>query len=222
MHNLTNCLLYTSPSPLIFNQIAEKAPAILYTWFLGTEAGNAMVDVITGKYNPSARVPMSFPKHIGQIPVYYNYKNTGRPAVDKEGNYSSRYIDIDNKPQYPFGYGLSYTTFEYGQPDISIEEKFISVNIPIYNSGLMDGHELIQIYTRKWWGESTRPVKELKAVENVFLKKGEKRTIQLKIPFDRLAYYGQSGWEKADGDYTIMIGRNAEDIIFRKNIKVNF
>ena len=86
----------------------------------------------------------------------------------------------------------------------------------------MDGHELIQIYTRKWWGESTRPVKELKAVENVFLKKGEKRTIQLKIPFDRLAYYGQSGWEKADGDYTIMIGRNAEDIIFRKNIKVNF
>ena len=217
-----NCItLLMGGRPLIFNQIAEKAPAILYTWFLGTEAGNAMTDIITGKYNPSARVPMSFPKHIGQIPVYYNYKNTGRPAVDKEGNYSSRYIDIDYKPQYPFGYGLSYTTFEYGQPNITIDKDSISINIPIHNSGLMDGHELIQIYTRKWWGESTRPVKELKAVNNVFLKKGEKRMIHLKIPLERLAYYGQSGWEKANGDYTIMLGRNAEDIIFKKNIKVN-
>ncbi len=100
--------------PLIFPKIAEKAPAILYCWWLGTEAGTAMADVLWGKYNPSGRLPITFPKNLGQIPVYYNQKNSGRPATDQPENYSGRYIDIDYKPQYPFAYGLSYTVLSYG------------------------------------------------------------------------------------------------------------
>ena len=200
--------------PMIFSQISEKAPAILYTWWLGTEAGNAMLDVICGDYNPSARVPMSFPKHLGQIPVYYNRKNSGRPPVDAEGNYSSRYIDIDYKPQYPFGYGLSYTSFKYEDIQTSTELDGIKVSFTLSNSGTYAGSELVQIYVRKKWGESTRPIKELKACENVFLKKGEKRIMEIFIPYSRLEYYGQKGWESGKGDYKIFMGKNAEEIFY--------
>ncbi|MDR2804127.1 MAG: glycoside hydrolase family 3 C-terminal domain-containing protein [Dysgonamonadaceae bacterium] len=200
--------------PLIFNEIAAKAPAILYAWYLGSESGNAILDIIEGRYNPSARVPMSFPKHIGQIPVYYNRKNTGRPPVDVEGNYSSRYIDIDYKPQYPFGYGLSYTTFHYENIKIRSGKDTIFIDVTLKNTGDYDGKELVQVYFRKLWGESTRPVKELKAVENVFLKKGETRKITLDVPYERLKYYGQNGWQSGAGDYEIYLGRNAEDLFF--------
>lgn len=206
--------------PMIFNEVSEKSPAILYTWWLGSEAGNAMIDVICGEYNPSARVPMSFPKHLGQIPVYYNRKNSGRPSVDAEGNYSNRYIDIDYKPQYPFAYGLSYTSFDYKDITVSKDDNRISVKLTLTNTGDYDGKELVQIYVRKLWGESTRPIKELKACENVFLKKGESKVVELNIPYSRLQYYGQNGWEDGKGDYKIFVGRNAEEMIFDTDISL--
>jgi beta-glucosidase-like glycosyl hydrolase len=206
--------------PIIFNEIAQKAPAILYTWWLGTEAGNAMLDVITGAYNPSARVPMSFPKHIGQIPVYYSRKNSGRPPVDAPDSYSGRYIDIDHKPQYPFAYGLSYTTFRYDDIRLHAGQDTVSVELTLSNTGDCDGKELVQVYFRKLWGESTRPVKELKAVQNIFLRRGETCRITLKIPHSRLQYYGQNGWESGAGDYTVFLGKNAEEIFFDANLEV--
>ncbi len=218
--NKNSITVLMSGRPMIFNDISANAPSILYAWYLGTESGNAILDVIEGKYNPSARVPMSFPKHLGQIPVYYNRKNTGRPTVDKDGNYSSRYIDIDYKPQYPFGYGLSYTSFKYDNIHVYTVNDTIFANLSLTNSGSCDGKELVQVYTRKIWGESTRPIKELKAVENIFLKKGETRNITLTIPYERLKYYGQNGWEDGKGDYKIFFGKNAEQIFFSKNISL--
>jgi beta-glucosidase len=212
--NKNTVTLLMAGRPMIFTEISEKAPAIFYTWWLGSEAGNAMLDVITGSYNPSARVPMSFPKHVGQIPVYYNHKNSGRPPVDVAGNYSGRYIDIDHKPQYPFAYGLSYATFEYEDISVAVEKDSVFVKFVLTNTGKVDGSELVQIYTRKLWGESTRPVKELKAFKNVFLQKGEKRHIELSIPFSSLHYYGQNGWDNGQGDYRIFMGKNAEELFF--------
>lgn len=212
--NKNTVTLLMAGRPMIFTEISEKAPAIFYTWWLGSEAGNAMLDVITGSYNPSARVPMSFPKHVGQIPVYYNHKNSGRPPVDVAGNYSGRYIDIDHKPQYPFAYGLSYATFEYEDISVTVEKDSVFVKFALTNTGKVDGSELVQIYTRKLWGESTRPVKELKAFKNVFLQKGEKRHIELSIPFSSLHYYGQNGWDNGQGDYRIFMGKNAEELFF--------
>jgi beta-glucosidase len=218
--NKNTVTLLMAGRPMIFNDISEQAPAILYTWWLGSEAGNAILDVISGAYNPSARVPMSFPKHLGQIPVYYNRKNTGRPPVDVEGNYSSRYIDIDYKPQYPFAFGLSYTTFDYKDISIKAEKEAIVVTLTLTNTGNADGKELVQVYTRKLWGESTRPIKELKAVENIFLSKGESKQVTLTIPYSRLRYFGQSGWENGSGDYSISIGRNAEEMIYNEQLSI--
>ncbi|GAB6007794.1 glycoside hydrolase family 3 N-terminal domain-containing protein [Dysgonomonas reticulitermitis] len=218
--NKNTITLVMGGRPMIFKQVSEKAPAILYTWWLGTEAGNAMLDVICGEYNPSARVPMSFPKHLGQIPVYYNRKNSGRPSVDAEGNYSNRYIDIDYKPQYPFAYGLSYTSFEYRDITVSKDNDRILIKLNISNTGDYDGKELVQVYVRKLWGESTRPIKELKACENIFLKKGENKEIAMSIPYTDLRYYGQNGWEDGIGDYKIFVGKNAEEMIFDTEIPV--
>ncbi|NDV81906.1 glycosyl hydrolase [Bacteroides sp. 51] len=216
--NRNSITLLMAGRPMIFNEISEKAPAILYTWMLGSEAGNAIVDVITGIHNPSARVPMSFPKHLGQIPVYYNQNNSGRPATDGANHYHNRYIDIDHKPRYPFSYGLSYTTFEYKDIETTVGEDCISIQFVLTNTGKADGNELVQVYTRKLWGESTRPVKELKAFENVFLKKGESRRMELTIPFERLKYYGQNGWEDGRGDYQVFLGKNAEELFFESKL----
>lgn len=206
--------------PLIFNKIVEKAPAILYCWSLGSEAGNAMVDVLWGKYNPSARLPMTFLKDVGQIPLYYNHKNSGRPATDKEGSYASRYIDMDYKPQYPFGFGLSYTTFSYDKIVVNKDDNKIQVSMSITNSGARDGSELVQIYTHRRWGEVTAPVKELKGFSQVFLKKGEEKQITISIPYSDLEYYGVKGWCSPSGEYDLMVGRNSNDILFTKNISI--
>ncbi|NDV80470.1 glycoside hydrolase family 3 N-terminal domain-containing protein [Bacteroides sp. 51] len=200
--------------PTIFNELSEKSPAILYCWWLGTEAGNAILDVVTGEYNPSARVPMSFPKHLGQIPVYYNHKNTGRPPVESDRNYSGRYIDMDHKPRYPFGFGLSYSEFEYTNFQTEVKPGRLVVSLNLTNTGLYDGAELVQVYVRKLWGPSTRPVKELKGFRQVFLKKGTSQSVQIEIPFSDLSYYEADGWSDAEGDYKVFIGRNATDIIF--------
>lgn len=219
--NPRSLTLLMAGRPMIFNAIKEQAPALLYCWWLGTEAGHAVTDVLTGRRNPSAHVPMSFPSHLGQIPVYYNHKNSGRPPVDQAGNYSGRYIDIDYKPAYPFGYGLSYTTFAYDNISVSTTAEGVRVSMTLRNTGNYDGTELVQVYLQKLWGESTRPVKELKAYEQVILKKGESRQVVLNVPYKELAYYGQDGWQKGDGDYNVYVGKNAAEVIAKQNISIS-
>ena len=196
--------------PMIFEQIAAHAPAVLYCWWLGSEAGRAMTDVLTGDYNPSARLPMTFPSHLGQIPVYYNHKNSGRPANDG-GGYSGRYLDIDYKPRYPFGYGLSYTTFRYDDVQAETSGDGIRVRLRLTNTGSREGRELVQVYVRKRWGETTRPVRELKAFRQVALAPGESRGVVLDIPRSELRCYGAGGWQTGAGDYRVIVGRDAAD-----------
>lgn len=196
--------------PMIFEQIADHAPAVLYCWWLGSEAGRAMTDVLTGDYNPSARLPMSFPAHLGQIPVYYNHKNSGRPANDS-GGYSGRYLDIGYKPRYPFGYGLSYTTFRYDDVRAEASADGIRVRLRLTNTGRRAGRELVQVYVRKLWGETTRPVRELKAFRQVALDAGAACEVVLDIPRSDLRYYGADGWQTGAGDYRVIVGRDAAD-----------
>ena len=196
--------------PMIFEQIAAHAPAVLYCWWLGSGAGRAMTDVLTGDYNPSARLPMTFPSHLGQIPVYYNHKNSGRPANDG-GGYSGRYLDIGYKPRYPFGYGLSYTTFRYDDVRAATSGDGIRVRLRLTNTGSREGRELVQVYVRKLWGETTRPVRELKAFRQVALAPGESREVVLDIPRSELRYYGADGWQSGAGDYRVIVGRDAAD-----------
>ncbi|MCC8188017.1 MAG: glycoside hydrolase family 3 C-terminal domain-containing protein [Bacteroides sp.] len=206
--------------PMIFEEIAREAPAILYTWWLGTEAGNAIMDVVRGEVNPSARVPMSFPRHLGQIPVYYNHKNTGRPPQESPGNYSGRYIDISHKPRYPFGYGLSYTRFHYSDITVSTQAGNLRVTLKLENTGEEDGSELVQVYLQKLWGETTRPVRELKQFRQVYLARGEEQTFHLDIPYSDLAYYGNNGWMDGSGEYKIYLGRNANDMIYEQQLHI--
>lgn len=218
--NPNTVTLLMAGRPMIFNEIADKSPAILYTWWLGTEAGNAIVNVLAGDYNPSARLPMSFPKHLGQIPVYYNHKNSGRPPIEAEGNYSGRYIDIDYKPQYPFAYGLSYTTFGYSDYHVSKDKEGIKVKVTVKNTGDRDGNELVQVYIHRLWGETTSPVRELKAFDQVSLKKGESKQVELVIPDKELKFYGQDGWNNGKGDYEIIVGKNASDTQYKTNLSI--
>ena len=206
--------------PMIFNKIAKQAPAILYCWWLGTEAGNAMADVIWGTYDPSARLPMTFPKAMGQIPVFYNHKNSGRPPVETPDSYTGRYIDIDYKPRYVFGYGLSYTNFKYDDVHVSYNKDSIKVALTLTNFGNYDGSELVQIYLHKKWGEVTSPVKELKGFQQVFLKKGESRLVTINIPLSDLSYYGVSSWRNASGDYTLYVGKNSDDTIYQTDLQI--
>jgi len=204
--------------PLIFNWTADHVPAILYTWWLGTEAGDAIADVLFGDYNPSAKLPMSFPGAEGQIPIYYNHFNTGRPAKnDSDLNYVSAYIDLPNSPKFPFGYGLSYTTFSYSDINLSTKSfkpgQTLTATIVVTNSGKFDGTETVQLYTRDLVGSVVRPVKELKGFQQVFLKSGESKTITFKITADDLKFYnGKLEYNYEPGGFKIFIGTNSEDV----------
>jgi len=204
--------------PLIFNWTTDHVPAILYTWWLGTEAGDAMADVLFGDYNPSAKLPVSFPRTEGQIPLYYNHFNTGRPAKnDNDLNYVSAYTDLPNDPKFPFGYGLSYTSFSYS--DIELGKKSfkpvetLSASVTLSNTGKFDGKETVQLYIRDLVGSVVRPVKELKGFQQVFLKAGESKTISFNITADMLRFYNDKleyGFEP--GDFKIFIGGNSRDV----------
>ncbi|HEY9342847.1 MAG TPA: glycoside hydrolase family 3 N-terminal domain-containing protein, partial [Hanamia sp.] len=182
--------------PLIFNWTADHVPAIVYTWWLGTEAGNAMANVLFGDYNPSAKLPMSFPRSEGQIPVYYNHFNTGRPAKsDSDLNYVSSYIDLQNGPKFPFGYGLSYTTFSYSNIKLSSTSlkpgQTLKASFTLSNTGKYDGIETAQLYIRDLVGSIVRPVKELKGFQRVFLKPGESKALTFTLTVDDLKFYNE-------------------------------
>jgi beta-glucosidase len=205
--------------PLTLGWEQEHIPAILNVWFGGTLAGNAIADVIFGKSNPCGKLPVTFPQNTGQIPLYYNHKNTGRPLPDDEiyQKYRSGYMDVSNKPLYPFGFGLSYTSFTYSNMIIDrsqlSENKSVTASINLTNSGKYDGQEIVQLYIRDMVGSITRPVKELKGFRKVFLKAGETITVSFTITPEDLKFYNtdlQYDWEP--GEYEIMIGGNSRDV----------
>ena len=203
---------------LAIPKVAENAPAILETWHLGSEAGNAIADVLFGDYNPSGKLPVSFPRNTGQVPIYYNLKNTGRPDPYPNNDkmvFWSHYTDSPKTPLYSFGYGLSYTAFEYSNFSLSSSEmdaqEGITASINVKNTGDYDGHEVVQLYIRDHVGSFTRPVKELKGFEKVFLKKGEEKTISFDITNETLSFYRSDlTFGSEPGKFTIMIGSSSD------------
>lgn len=200
--------------PVIFNEVRRDAPAILCTWWLGSEAGNAICNVLWGDYNPSGKLPMTFPQHNGQIPLYYQYKSTGRPTAF--GGWCAKYIDIPTEPAYPFGYGLSYTTFNYS--DVKLlpsngKDTHTQVAVTVTNTGKYDGEEVVQLYVRDEVASITRPIKELKGFEKINLKAGESRTVTFDVKDEQLGFYNnQMKFVVEKGDFTFMVGSNSRDL----------
>jgi beta-glucosidase len=196
--------------PLILDQVDLNAQAVLETWFLGTEGGNAIADVLFGKYNPSGKLPMTFPRNMGQIPIHYNVKSTGRP-FDAANKYTSKYLDGSNEPLYPFGFGLSYTKFEYSS--IALNDKIMTKNNPVEfsvtvkNIGAVAGEEVVQLYIRDLVASVTRPVRELKRFEKIYLIPGEEKMIKFTLSPEDLLFYNPQNlpiWEP--GDFDVFIG----------------
>lgn len=212
--------------PLVFNTIADSADAILYAWWPGTEGGNAIANVLYGAINPSAKLPMTFPRSVGQIPLSYNYYNTGRPVkTPKDIKYKSAYIDESNAPRYSFGYGLSYTTFSY--TDLSFDKTkmmqndSISISCTITNTGEYAGEEVVQLYIWDKVASVARPLRELKDYKKIWLQPGASRTVTFTINKERLSLYNQQlQWVAEPGEFEIMIGSASDDIRLQGNIEL--
>jgi beta-glucosidase len=213
-------LVLMNGRPLSIGWADENVHAILETWFAGTEGGHAIVDVLFGDYNPSGKLPVTFPRNVGQVPIYYNVKNTGRPysAGDAEQKYRSRYLDVPNTPLYPFGYGLSYTEFAYS--DMAVDRKAmgagdtITVTVQVTNEGEVDGEEVVQLYIRDLVGSVTRPVRELKDFRKIFLEKGESRRVEFEVTPADLAFHRQDMSYGAEaGEFRIFTGGNSVDLL---------
>jgi beta-glucosidase len=205
--------------PLTLKWENEHVPAILNVWFAGTEAGDAIADVLFGDVNPSGKLSTTFPQNVGQIPLYYNHKNTGRPLPEGKWfqKFRSNYLDVSNNPLYPFGYGLSYTNFSYS--DISLSSSIIKGNqsikatVTLTNTGTVAGKEVVQLYTRQMVGTTTHPVKELKGFQKIELKAGESKTIIFNISANDLKFYNSDLKYIAEpGDFKIFIGGNSRDL----------
>jgi len=211
-------VLLMSGRPMVFDWTADHVPAILYTWWLGNQAGTAIADVLFGKYNPGAKLPITFPRTEGQIPIYYNHYNTGRPAHgDNDVNYTSAYIDLPNSPKFAFGHGLSYTTFKYSNLKLSKKnmqkDGSITVTFDLQNTGKYAGEEVAQFYLRDLVSQPVRPIKELKGFEKVMLQPGETKTISFTINKQKLSFYNdQLQWITQPGDFRLMIGSASDDI----------
>lgn len=202
-------VLINAGRPLVFNWTADNVPAIMYTWWLGTEAGNAIANVLFGDYNPSGKLPMTFPREVGQVPIYYNHFSTGRPAKDENStNYVSAYIDLKNSPKFPFGYGLSYTTFDYSGLKLSSNKiksnETIKVSFQLKNTGKVAGEEVVQLYLKDKFGSVVRPVLELKDFQKLKLNAGESKTIEFTIDKEKLSFYNNKlEWVAEPGDSVI-------------------
>ena len=205
--------------PLTLTWDQENVPAILNVWFGGSEAAYAIGDVLFGDVNPSGKLTMTFPKNVGQIPLFYNHKNTGRPLQEGKWfeKFRSSYLDVDNEPLYPFGYGLSYTTFQYSDIALSAsamgQDGSITAAVTVTNTGKRDGAEVVQLYIRDLVGSITRPVKELKGFEKIFLKAGESKTVTFKITPELLRFYDYDLKQVAEpGDFDVMIGGDSRNV----------
>lgn len=202
--------------PLTITWINDHAPAILETWYLGTQAGHAIADVLFGDYNPSGKLPVTFPRVVGQVPIYYSMKNTGRP-LEVNNKYTSKYIDEVNTPLYPFGYGLSYTTFSYESPVLSsntmTSRDTLDVSVKITNSGSRAGVEVVQLYVKDEVGSVTRPVMELKGFQKVSLKPGESKEIHFRLCNSDLAFYRKDmTFGSEPGKFRVFAGGNSRDV----------
>ncbi len=212
--------------PITLKWEQENVPSILDVWFGGTEAGNAVADVLFGNVNPSGKLTTTFPQNVGQIPLYYNHKNTGRPLPDSGWfqKFRSNYLDVSNDPVYPFGYGLSYTTFNYGDVQLSSHslsgDQTLTASVKLTNTGTRKGKEVVQLYIRDVVGSITRPLKELKNFQKVELNAGETKTVSFKITTNDLKFYnGDLKYDWEPGEFVIMIGTNSRDV---KSASVNW
>ncbi|WP_261990178.1 beta-glucosidase BglX [Hymenobacter sp. BT188] len=212
-------LVLMNGRPMALSWENQNADAILETWFSGTQGGNAIADVLFGDYNPSGKITATFPQVVGQVPLYYNHKSTGRPfnGTDKLDKYKSRYLDVSNDPLYPFGYGLSYTTFSYSKPELSKttikQNEPLEVRVTVRNTGNVDGEETAQFYIRDMVGSITRPVKELKGFQKVTLKKGESKTLTFRLTPDDLKFYNNDlKFVSEPGDFQVFVGGNSRDV----------
>jgi beta-glucosidase len=218
-------LILMNGRPLDLTIEDSLADAILEVWYPGTSGGLGVADILFGKYNPSAKLPVTFPRNLGQVPIYYNQKNTGRP-ISKENpteDYKSNYIDSPNTPLYPFGHGLSYTTFKYSEIELSNdkvrESEVLKASSTITNTGNFDGHEVVQLYIRDKVGSITRPVKELKDFKKIFLKKGESKTVIFEISNNDLKFYNNGKLVLESGEFEIGISPSS-DFEFNKSFNL--
>lgn len=217
--NKNTAVLLFSGRPLAIKRLADTAPAILEMWQPGTEGGSAAANLVFGKVVPSGKLPMTFPASTGQCPIYYNHYNTGRPRALSKDNvrvaYTSSYIDGPNRPLYPFGYGLSYASFEYSGLTLS-SEKLVSggkivASVRVRNSGSVAAAETVQLYVRDNVGSVVRPVKELKGFSKITLNAGEEKKVSFDITEDMLAFYGAELEKKAEkGGFTVFIGGDSD------------
>ena len=216
-------LVLVNGRPMTLGWENENVSAILEAWAGGTEAGNAVADVLFGDYNPSGKLTTTFPLNVGQIPLYYNHKNTGRP-MDQKNKFTSKYLDIPNEPVYPFGFGLSYTSFDYS--DISLSknqlkgDETLTASVTLTNSGKLKGEEVVQLYIQDPEATVSRPVKELKNFKKVLLQPGEKKEVSMELTTKDLMFYNSDlkyDWES--GDFIIYIGTNSRDV---KSAKINW
>ena len=199
--------------PIAIPWAAEHIPAIVEAWQLGTQSGNAIAQVLYGDYNPSGKLPVTFPRRVGQVPLFYNYRNTGRPKPKNPGDvFWSHYIDVENSPLYPFGYGLSYTSFSYSDLKVSkTDEAIFQVSVNLKNTGEMEGKETVQLYIRDMAASVTRPVKELKGFKQVSLKPGESKTITLTLTDKELGFFDNQGnFLVESGDFKVFIGGSSD------------
>ncbi|MDB5202698.1 MAG: beta-D-glucoside glucohydrolase [Ferruginibacter sp.] len=205
--------------PLVLSWEKANVPAILNVWFGGSEAGNAIADVLFGDVNPSGKLTTTFPQNVGQIPIYYSHKNTGRPLGEGKWfeKFRSNYLDVSNDPLFPFGFGLSYTSFDYSAVQLSSSTLSstgsITATVTIKNTGSRDGSETVQLYTRDLVGSITRPVKELKGFQKIFLKAGESRKVSFTLTVNDLRFYNADLKYVAEpGDFKLFIGGNSRDV----------
>jgi len=213
-------LILMNGRPLAITWADEHVPAILETWQLGTQSGNAISEVLFGDYNPSGKLPMTFPRSVGQVPIYYNHESTGRPV--SEGNiFWTHYIDESNDPLYPFGYGLSYTTFQYENLVIDdSDSERIQVRVTVTNTGDAAGEEVVQLYIRDKVASVVRPIKELKGFEKIMLEAGESTTLRFELTDKELGFYDNQGnYIVEPGEFEVMVGSNSEDVIKESFIK---
>jgi len=211
--------LVFSGRPLELSWESKHIPSILHVWFPGSEAGYAIADVVFGDVNPSGKLTSTFPQHVGQIPIFYNHKMTGRPQDPNKWftKFKSNYLDVNNEPLYPFGYGLSYTKFEYGKPRLNktsiSSNETIEVSVDITNTGSRAGEEVVQLYIRDVVGSVSRPVKELKGFQKLNFEAGEKKTVTFKIGINDLKFYNANLEFVAEpGEFHVMVGPNSKDV----------
>lgn len=205
-------VVLASGRPLTIPWIAEHASAIVMTWHLGIEAGNAIKDVLYGEVNPSGKLTLSFPHNVGQCPIYYNHYNTGRP--EGAGKFTSKYIDIPTKPLYPFGYGLSYTSYHYQDLKVTSDEENLYIAVQVSNTGKRFGREIVQLYIQDLVASKVRPVKELKGFEKIGLEPGEKKKVNFILAKSQMGFHGQGlDYIVEPGIFRIMVGTSSEEYL---------